>query len=244
MTSTAQRGFSLLELVVALAISSLLSVTTLEILRQQKSGYLFQQSYAELQENARLAEFLLDYAISHAAYQSKPNTSAHHTPATGVMDTGNKPKRYDSHELTLRLQANDEVKGCLGERIAQDSELTFFINARRALSCRRSTASHTLTQPLVEHVERFKIQYGISAPGEPAPTRYITPPADLTGLVVHSIRFQLLLRSRRPVLPVPRRQSYQFSDDRRFKTRDRHIRWLVDRIVAIRRDQPATLSHD
>lgn len=238
MSTSSQRGFSLLELVVALAVSSILSITTLEILRQQKSGFLFQQGYAELQENARLAEFLLDYAITHTAYQPElETTQTENSLASGVMDPGDTTRHHDSHELALHLRANDEVKGCLGERVTQDSRMTLFINTRRALSCRRATATHTLTQPLVEHVERFKVQYGVSTPEAPAPTRYITPPADLTGLIVHSIRFQLLLRSRTPVLPVSRQQSYHLSDDHRFEVRDRHIRWLVDRVVAIRRDQ-------
>lgn len=71
--SPRQRGLSLIELMIALAISSLLILGITQIFIDNKRNYVFQRSQVNLQENARYAELLLNEYLAKAGYRRAPD---------------------------------------------------------------------------------------------------------------------------------------------------------------------------
>lgn len=70
---TRQRGLSMVELLVALAISSFLILGITEIYIANKRNYVFQQSQANNQENTRFAELTLNTWLNKAGYRRAPD---------------------------------------------------------------------------------------------------------------------------------------------------------------------------
>ena len=72
-TSTHQNGLSIIELMIALAISSLLILGITQIFIDNKKSYVFQRSQVNLQENARYAELLFNSYLAKAGYRRAPD---------------------------------------------------------------------------------------------------------------------------------------------------------------------------
>lgn len=67
-----QHGLSIIELMIALAISSFLILGITQIYIDNKRNYGFQQSQAELQESQRFLSLILDGYLNRAGYQRSP----------------------------------------------------------------------------------------------------------------------------------------------------------------------------
>lgn len=72
LNSGRQTGLSMVELMVALAVSSLLILGITQVYIDNKRNYVFQQNQANNQENARFAEFILTRLINKAGYRRTP----------------------------------------------------------------------------------------------------------------------------------------------------------------------------
>lgn len=68
-----QRGLSMVELLVALAISSFLILGITQVYIDNKRSYVFQQSQAGNLENSRFAVLMLDELLSKAGYRRVPD---------------------------------------------------------------------------------------------------------------------------------------------------------------------------
>jgi len=64
-----QQGLSLTEMMVAIALGTMLTAILLNLFLQQKHHYRFQTALTRLQENSRFAKYLLDQDIRQAGYQ-------------------------------------------------------------------------------------------------------------------------------------------------------------------------------
>lgn len=73
LNSFRQRGLSMVELLVALAISSFLILGITQVYIDNKRNYVFQQSQANNQENTRYAEFILNAWLNKAGYRRAPD---------------------------------------------------------------------------------------------------------------------------------------------------------------------------
>lgn len=250
-----QGGFTLVELMIALVIGLLLLAGVLQILLSNRASFDAQRATAHLQENARLAEFVLGHAIAHAGYRTALDAAETTIfPATsdagpnypdGAYITGAANTDGSNDTLRLRFQARGDVRDCLGGSVgtAQSDEITdfeFFVNSNDTLECTKFTNSGATTQPIVENVDRFKVRYGLNTDNTDGVDRYVTTLTGTEAREVRSVRFQLLLHSadNDPALPEAVDQKYSFSDGSTFETSDRRARVLVDRTVAIRNPSP------
>lgn len=68
----AQLGLSLLELLVAMAISSFLILGITQVYLDNRRGYVFQQNLSENQENSRYALLILHQQLTKAGYRREP----------------------------------------------------------------------------------------------------------------------------------------------------------------------------
>jgi type IV pilus assembly protein PilW len=135
-----QTGLSLVELMVALAISSFLILGVTQIYIDNKRSYAFQQNQAENLEGGRYALLLLQQELSKAGYRRRPDELPEQAfPATTAADctfgegaavawkqrsssAANVEDRKDS--LCIRYQPRDEQdRDCLGNQIATKVEI-------------------------------------------------------------------------------------------------------------------------
>ena len=117
--SRRQSGLSMIELLVALAISSFLILGITQIYLDNKRNYLFQQGQAGNQENGRFAMMFLDQQLAKVGFrrraddpnefafpaQRKPPIARHSKPARPWCPPWSRPARADSATAINRRQA-------------------------------------------------------------------------------------------------------------------------------------------
>jgi len=128
-----QQGLSIVELMVALAISSFLILGITELYIHNKKTYLFQQSQEINQENGRFALALLSQELAKAGYRRRPDIAiTRDFPAdTGTTTNGNAlgcnfaagaAVTGDATSLCIRYQARDpQETDCRGQVLSAQS---------------------------------------------------------------------------------------------------------------------------
>ena len=129
----AQRGLSIIELMVALTLSSFLILAVTQLYLNNKRHALFQEGQVSNEENGRTALLLLDQQLARAGFRANPTlqttleTAFAARPAANgcpAMSSGQAVALTDDKTgLCLRYQG--ETKGrdsdCLGNPIAEDA---------------------------------------------------------------------------------------------------------------------------
>jgi type IV pilus assembly protein PilW len=187
----AQGGFSLIELMVAIAIAVFLLGGIVTVLQNVRNTSQMQTQLAQLQDGERLAMTLMAGVVESAGYFPNPLAnsavatmpigagSSFATPGTPVI-TGTSNFNAQGDSLTVRYAAalNDSVFNCLGGTNTAvgpfDSwENTFSVNAQNQLVCAIWTAStQAITPtppappaPLVSGVQSMSVLYGVQTNG-------------------------------------------------------------------------------
>ena len=187
--SRRQNGLSLVELMIALAISSFLILGITQFYIDNKSNYLFQQGQSSNLNKVRFAVRMLEQVLARAGYRAEPwNSLAVAFPA---ISAGNGCPAFSAGEtvkansagngLCIRYQAAEDAGDydldCLGEDVEADASVLLnlaYDSAEGTLSCRVSGASAVL----IDDVAGFVV-------GD-------LPDSDATN---QSIRFAVLLGS-------------------------------------------------
>lgn len=194
-----QRGLTLVEIMVAMAISLVLLAGIIQIFLGSKQAYRVQDGLARLQENGRFAMEFMGRSIREASYTDiSVNPALKYTLFNGTAITGT-----DGTPDTITVSF-DSTTDCLGEDTATASVPggnvpravnRFFLN-NNDLKCQTLNSLTLQTQPLIEGVEDMQILYGV-ANGDQNANRYVVAPAagspDWANVV--SARVCLLLRS-------------------------------------------------
>ena len=120
-----QTGLSLVELMVALAISSFLILGVTQIYIDNKRSYSFQQNQTENLEASRYALLMLQQELTKAGYRRRPDeqlSAAFPAAASisglgcGAFSAGETVKRTASNSLCIRYQPRDHLeRNCLGD---------------------------------------------------------------------------------------------------------------------------------
>jgi type IV pilus assembly protein PilW len=117
-----QAGLSLVELMVALAISSFLILGVTQIYIDNKRSYVFQQNQAENQEGGRYTLLLLQQELAKAGYRRRPDIPLDEAfPANNALgcdfDKGETAKQFGTSQsaICIRYQPHDDMaRDCLG----------------------------------------------------------------------------------------------------------------------------------
>jgi len=117
-----QRGLSLIELMIAIAIGSFLTLGLTELFSNSRQTYRVQENLSRLQENARFAMQIISRDIRMADYAGCKNSSIN--DSTNHIDTTS--ANYDAtlHEFVSAVQGNN---GTAGASIALDDPDTLTI---------------------------------------------------------------------------------------------------------------------
>lgn len=207
-----QRGLSLIELMIALAISSFLILGVTQLYISNKQNYLFQQGQAFNQENGRYSLLMLEQQLSKAGFRRRPFVDpTAEFPAKDYTfckfaagETINAP---NSQTLCIRYKPRDSSElDCLGYGAADTANLkipytattnefveryTLTKNADEdlpGLTCQTSKGKGTL----IDGVADVRFDFGVSATARKVST-YSDQPA--TGQQIGAVRYRLLLAS-------------------------------------------------
>lgn len=118
-----QAGLSLVELMVALAISSFLILGVTQIYIDNKRSYLFQQNQSESIEGSRYILLLLQQELTKAGYRRRPDEqpeaafpAAPDLAECGTFSAGETIKRTAQDSVCIRYQPRDHLeRNCLGD---------------------------------------------------------------------------------------------------------------------------------
>lgn len=254
-------GFSLVELMIALVVSLLLLAGVLQILLSNRNSTAFQRDMARLQEDARLSSFVIENVVAHAGYRVQLDddhlfkasdrssngvafaNGAYIAGADGPGQSGDNA----SDVLRVRFQVGEDHKGCSGPEIgvteAPEStlklaDLEFHVDDTTLRCLDHSAGGDQEPQPIVEHVVRFNVAYGIDDTGDGSVNTYVNTLASNKTDRLISVHIQLLLRSDARIADQPIAHVYEFADGTSFEKTDRHAYEYIDQVIALRNGTP------
>jgi type IV pilus assembly protein PilW len=187
-----ERGFTIVEIMVALAVSLLLMAGVIQVFAGNRETYRLQAGLATLQENARFAVDLLRRDLSMAGYPGEMNIAAFDIAKTG--DGGGNV----SDTVAINFLTN---RDCTGTAIANG------INTRVYTVGLDATTGGSVLQcdgvTVVDGVENIQFLYGVDTETgrdrDFLPNKYLTADkvtaAEWADDYVVAVRFALLLNS-------------------------------------------------
>lgn len=205
-----QLGLSLIELLVAMAISSFLILGITQIYIDNKRSYAFQQSQGENQENGRYAIMTLEQQLNKTGFRRRPDEAIETVfPAATVsgctFTSGQVINRVDAKTLCIRYQPRDTQElDCLGTGVSSGTAaeiatpytstsgvfaMKISVDTTGKLTCQSGTTTGTL----LEGIEDVKFDFGVG----PASSRDVTSFTATPGAtdVIRAVRFSLLMVS-------------------------------------------------
>ncbi|UVE18496.1 PilW family protein [Pseudomonas sp. LS44] len=205
-----QFGLSLIELMVAMAISSFLIIGVTQIYIDNKKSYSFQQNLAENQEGSRFASLFLQQELGRAGYRRRPDESIEGAfPAATVsgctFSAGETVKRDSANSICIRYQPKDATdRDCLGNTVTTAANFTtpytkateifsekLSINSANELTCTRGST----TAALISGVLDLRFEYGVGSATTPQAINSYIKTSPGTNQPVLAIRYTILLRS-------------------------------------------------
>ncbi len=210
------RGFSLLEVFVAIAISMILMAGVLQVYLNSKNSYNLQAGFSQLQEDGRFVENYIVRILRLGGYRSPPGQTNNFPDITSIF-TAASPYVSGTHNtgpngsdtLVIRYQGSGNGTGtpdgsivdCLNQPADSGTLVTntFSITANNELQCQAQNANAATpnnTQILLSGVENFQVLYGEDLTGDFSADRYVNASYPfLNWSDVVSLRVSMILRS-------------------------------------------------
>lgn len=243
--NTWQRGFTMVEILVAMAIGLFLLAGVFQLFIANKQSSLIQNNLSHIQENGRFAISQLGRAIRKAGFKADSTDSV--TFATVGATTGTNGTGPDgSDQIFISFQAADDgtTVDCLGKTfpaavppimITNGFYLAADANGVRNLYCSRTAVpADSDAQPLVENVTDMQITYGLDVDNTGSANYYVDASAvnaaDWSKVV--SIRVTLLLVSREDNIATTA-QTYRY-DGVTVTASDNHLYKVFSITIALR----------
>jgi type IV pilus assembly protein PilW len=218
MNTDTQRGFTLVELMIAMLIALFLIGGLLTLVQGMKSASLNQNGLSQLQESERMAMTLMADVIQSAGYFPNPliNTAASSFPVSApfttagqtIFGSGNFTDAAPGNSITVRYLTNgttsatpDNVIDCTGNTSTVAATLvnTFSIDANGNLQCLVTVngVAAAAPVPLISGLSSMQIYYGVqtnTAVGTNSVDAYLDANTVIAGLYwgnVKSVRITL-----------------------------------------------------
>ena len=172
-----QRGFSLVELMVAIGIAVFLLGGLFSILQSTRDTSVNQSALAQLQDNQRISVSLMTDVIEQAGFYPTPYNTAISSVFTAsgvftqaaqvVFGTTSATSVGDTLYVRYEPDATGTVLGCTGSADLANTVHTylFHVNATNALVCSVDGGTDVV---LVNGVSKLKIYYGTYSAGTTA----------------------------------------------------------------------------
>ena len=241
----AHRGFSLMEVMIAVFLSTLLVSGIVQLLSGSVSAYHLQLSQSQLEESSRYARDVLIAHVAQAGYQHKPWQNQPVLPALTdeTLDGNLLPgdqlglQRWSSHNC---YGNENPVMDSAGQPEFHLLQTRFNVNATNNLTmtCRYGPDASQLTTQinnfgLVEDVESMQILYAEDRDGDEIADSWVTGQAWLQERNVLAIKIALLL-STRQAFDQPVSEEITLLDETIATPADGHLRRISSLTTAIR----------
>ena len=207
-----ERGFSLVELLVAMAVGLLLTLLVANLFVGSRNTNTATDEVSRMQESIRFAYQMLTRSIRHAGYRSDPSSDPTLVfTGANLAVTGTEGSGVNPDTLTVSFQGSGtgaglsdlSVMDCLGRPFDQNVTVvnTFFIqngaNGAPALWC-TSNAGGVATAEVVPDVDNMQVLYGEDTDADVIPNRFvpITQVLNLNNII--AVRVALLFSTNNP----------------------------------------------
>lgn len=259
MTRRANRmqGFTLVEMMVALALGTLLAVVVAQLFANTRESNRTTEDAARIQESMRYAAAVIGRTVRIAGYKSDPTgDSATIFPAAARALDGTNGAATASDTLIVRFQgagpttgtADSTVLNCLGAAVAPDFAGTnksynrFSIatgaDGRNALFCNTDAANPLLAgTELVPGVEAMQVLFGEDTTADGTADRFV-PVGSVTNLDnVVAVRVYLLISGSEGVRLDTAAANYTVGGVA-YSFTDKKIRRVVTQTIVLRNRAP------
>jgi type IV pilus assembly protein PilW len=200
-------GMSLLELLVAMSLSSVLVLGMVQMAMAARSSFRLQEGLAELQENSRYFADLVSASMSDSAYHPQP--WLHDATPIGLMEDSEDASSASSDLLVSRSWSDRNCFGSLNNDLDGSGQPRFYLRESRfelnsgslAQTCRYGPDAATMTtqinrQGAIPEVEAFQVLYAVDEDGNGEAERWSIAGDWDHPAQVRAIRLGLLSRSR------------------------------------------------
>lgn len=221
---TQQRGFTLVELMVAMVIGLILTLAALQLFLTNQRTFALQQALAELHEDGQM---ITRYMTADIRQAGRGDDTAGAIPPVVLNNSSN------GTNDTLSIHYWGRAT-CTGEPFAEDTEIqnTYSVSGD-VLQCRSELAGDTVD--LISGVESFQVLYGIDDDdnGSLGVTQFVTAAALTEDSVIVAIRFALLLSTDRFNQVGAASQTHQVLDQS-VNSNDSNLRRVYSATVQLR----------
>ncbi|MGA4319500.1 prepilin-type N-terminal cleavage/methylation domain-containing protein [Ectopseudomonas hydrolytica] len=196
-----QHGLSIIEMMVALLISSFLILGITQVYLDNRENTLFQQSQGQNIESARFSILLLEQTLAKTGYRRRPDETmeaAFPSFSGGACDgmrAGQVVKRVSANSFCIRYQpAFPNARTCSGDNIANipanpyiggEPVTEFFELSNGNLTCNGQT--------IASGIADLGFDYGVNYSEEKRITEYIPEPAENAN--IRAVQFSVMAAS-------------------------------------------------
>lgn len=202
----AQRGLTLVELMIALTIGLVLLLVIGSVYLSSRQAFRVQEDNARIQEGGRFALEIIGRSLKQAGYADIPFTGLK-VAFTGTAINGTNGAAGVADTLTTQYDGAIGDRDCEGNAVIAANSIiqnNFNLDAANAeLQCAGAIAVAPLTPaapgaaptgtPLLDNVEDLQILYGIDTDGDQSANQYVATPANWSQVV--TARVCVLIRS-------------------------------------------------
>ncbi len=210
-----QRGLSLIELMISLALSCFLLLAVTQIYLDNKRHYLYQQNQSGNLENGRFLLMMLEQHLAKAGYKRHPDMEPEAAfliedpdDSSDCSFAAGEAMKYlsSSNTLCLRYQPRDEdERDCAGQLPDSNGDTSYLETAYSTTGNAMFTEQFTLEngslkcngQDLVTNVADIHFEFGIDTTGQGQITTYTDSPG---GNPILGMRYAILMASEQKFL--------------------------------------------
>jgi len=216
------KGFSIVELMVAITVGLLILVGVIQIFVLNRGNFRLQNGYAVMQESAQYLNDYMGRYLRLAGYRSTPVNNAGYLALNNLFTTENPyitgttgTGVNGSDTLTVRYQGSGTGTGApdgtvvdcfnVGVDSGQTTTLTFSISGNLTLQCQTPNA----TADILPNVENMHVLYGEDTDADGIPNRFV--PSAYVGINwqnIVAVRISLLFISNNGDSPTVNANSY------------------------------------
>ena len=215
---TIPKGFSLMEVLIGVFLSILLTTGIIQLLTSSVSSYRLQLGLSQLEESGRYARDVLSNHITQAGYQPQPWNSAFQLPALTSETLNGSDMAGDQLGLQRWSSQNcfgndNPVKGSDGQAAFHLLQTRFRINTSNnlAITCRYGPDTSNMTTQinnfgLVEDVESMQLLFAEDRDNDNIADGWVSGQTWLHQQDIQAIKVALLLSTRQPFEQAPGQQ--------------------------------------
>ncbi len=208
-----QRGFGLIEIMIALVVGLILTAGVIQIFAANKQTYRMLDAEGGVQENLRFGMEILGRYLRIAGYRDDPTISMDSAfpavPAGAPVDLGfttaGQVVSGSDNDIIFRYLADGSARTCTGNlpNSGEMVNMRLFLNGTD-LRCRAEVLDLTTspiteqsdqTEPLVSDITNLLFRYGIDTDGDGTANRYDRAAGVTDWNQVVSVRMTLTLQS-------------------------------------------------